>query len=113
MIHQPNILIFTVFQKNKDLNTNLTNHNNTLKTLEALQIPIVQLKHNNYLSILVIGFEHRSTVESYCNAFHTEYMESHFDRHTYKNNTYIGKLVPTSKGEFQNTVTKQYFTLEV
>lgn len=83
----PNILIFSVFQKDLSEEQNKRSHEHALQVLKANLIPHTVL-HGQYngvaeLSILVPSFKHRETVETICKAFSQEsYLESHNDRFT-------------------------------
>lgn len=104
-----NILIFSVFQKGKSLTANEYAHKGVLAVLKYDGIPFLELQGKydgaEELSILVDGFEHRSTVERIAKTFNQEcYLESHNDRATflvYQDGTTksIGTLIPVSKQE--------------
>lgn len=105
----PNILIFSVFQKTNTHELNVTNHNKILRALKGYGIPVIELqgKYNgaDEMSLLISGFEHRAVVEVLCKDFNQEcYLESHNDRDTNLvfpdgSRQNIGKLVPVTKEE--------------
>ena len=121
-----NVLIFSVFRKDRSNAMNEAFHANTLKELKALGLPVVELegKYNGSeeTSILVQGFENRVIVERLCTEFSQEcYLESHNDRASflvYPNGSKvgIGTLTPVSKevaeasGSYSyNRVAQQHF----
>lgn len=121
-----NILIVSVFQSKLSQALNHDTHREVLKALKDSGVPVLELqgRYNgvNELSILVDGFEHRSTVERIAKTFNQEcYLESHNDRATFLvypdgRRESIGTLTPVSKQEAEqvgsfsyNAVIDQHF----
>lgn len=114
----PNILIFSVFQKSRDMQLNAATHSRVLMELHRRNLPVMEL-YGKYdgkeeLSILVQGFEHREVVETLCAQFNQEcYLESHNDRFTslvYPDGRrqHIGKLQGVSKEEAERNGSYSY-----
>lgn len=106
---KPNVLIFSVFQTKNSQALNFDTHKETLKSLKAQGLPVLELqgRYNGVdeMSILVEGFQNRSLVEGLCKKHSQEcYLESHNDRATNLvfpdgSTQSIGTLVPVSKEE--------------
>lgn len=80
---QPNIMVFSVYQK--DALYNDIEHNLVIERLAVAKVPYKVLlglyKGVTEQSILVQGFEHRGTVEALCAEYNQQcYLESHNDR---------------------------------
>ena len=104
-----NILIFSVYQSDKELSVNLAAHNNLMDYLKRNSYPVSEVQ-GSYKgipekSILVVDFEHRSIVEDFVKAYNQEsYLESHNDRSSnliFSDGTKqaIGKLVSVPRDE--------------
>jgi len=103
----PNILIFSVFEKNQTAAYNEGMHAEILRMMQDKCIPHLELQGkysgNNEKSILVEGFERRSMVENLCKLYAQEcYLESHSDRQTFLvfpdgTKKAVGKLTNVSK----------------
>ena len=122
----PNILIFSVFQKTQSDAKNEHAHAEMLSILQGAMIPVIELQGRyagtSEKSILVQGFEHRSTVERICQSFNQEcYLESHNDRATFLvypsgETSHIGTMQAVSQDEAEkygaysyNPIARQHF----
>lgn len=122
----PDIMIFSVFQKAVSETQNAETHKQVLTAMRDAGLPVIELQGRydgvNELSILVQGFEYRSTVEKACKTFNQEcYLESYNDRATslvYPDGRRqsIGTLTNVSESEAKaaigysfNPISGQYF----
>lgn len=115
---KPNILIFSVFQKNATPEVNKDIHSSVLYVLLDQKLPAMELKGRyngtDESSILIQGFEHREVVERLCKEFGQEcYLESHNDRATFLvfpdgSKKYIGVLTPVDENEAQQVGSYSY-----
>lgn len=122
----PNVLIFSVFQKSVSAAKNEHAHAEMLSILQGAKLPVIELQGRyagqDEKSILIQGFEHRATVERICQSFNQEcYLESHNDRATflvYPNgeSTHIGTMKAVSQDEAEqygafsyNPIARQHF----
>lgn len=122
----PNIMIFSVYRKHINNESNERAHRGILNTFQSMGIPCMELdgkfKNVHEKSILVTGFEHRQAVERACAFFDQEcYLESHSDRSSFlvypdNSRVSVGKLISVPKAEAllldnysYNPVVDQYF----
>jgi hypothetical protein len=79
MNYRPNIMIFSVF---KGIKSDELNHHSVCLVLDEMNVPYSLLagfyEDKQETSILVEGFEHRETVETFCKLYNQDcYLESH------------------------------------
>ena len=117
----PNILIFSVFQKGLPEIVNRMAHDQFLEILEREGFPVLSLsgRYNGVdeLLILIENFDHREIVERLCREFNQEsYLESHNDGTTFLvypdgRRELIGKMTHVSETEAKAASSYSYSPL--
>ena len=112
------IMIFSVFQKDLSLESNMANHKLALEFLNKYSVPYLELqgKYNGSeeLSILLNDLGYRSTVEKLCAAYRQEcYLEADDERNAKLvfadyTTASIGKLMCVSKDKAESKGSYSY-----